>query len=232
MYTNQNSKLKKVNFNDNNEESISFTIDDSYDESSNYENYNNYNNNNLYNRSNVTSNKKNMTYNDILETMCMRVQNGNLCMIKEELNNNETCSTNQSCHKNKTCQSLSNIPSTNNKSVNTLNNNSYIYNKYFQKHKQNDASDDHTIMDDINMLKQMLKTGQISPQEYNKEVLIKLIEHRNEKLYLQKVKSKKLLFSKSNINISRGVHQQPNNMNKLFRFVGPGPIPYPHTNTK
>ena len=138
----------------------------------------------------------------------------------------------QTCRKNQTCKTSSNISSTNNKSINTLNNNSYIYNKYFQKHKQNDTSDDHTIVDDINMLKQMLKTGQISHQEYNKEVLIKLIEHRNQKLYLQKVKSKKLLFSKSNINISRGVNQQPNNMNKLFRFVGPGPLPYPGTNTK
>lgn len=229
MYTNQNSKFKKVNFDDNNHESITFTIDDNYSEP-------NYNNN-VDNRNNVTNNKQKMTYDDILESMCMRVQNGNLCMIKEDLKNevNSICSKNQTGGKNQTCKSSSNTSScsNNNKSINTFNNNSYIYNKYFQKHKQNDQSDEPTtIVDDINVLKYMLKTRQISPQEYNKEVFIKLIEHRNQKLYLQKVKSKKLLFSDSNINISRGIHQQPANMNKLFRFVGPGPVPYPPTNTK
>ena len=152
-----------------------------------------------------------MTYNDILESMCMRVQNGNLCMIKEELNDE----VNSFPNKNQNVKtSKSNTSSSTNKSINTLNNNSYIYNKYFQNHKQNDTSENTTIADDINILKQMLKTGQLTPQEY-----------------LQKVKSKKLLFSNSNINISRGNHQQPNNMNKLFRFVGPGPHPYPPTNT-
>ena len=217
MYTSQNSKFKKVNFNDNNKESISFNVDDSCDDS-NYDNYNKH----------TTTNKRGMTYNDILESMCMRVQNGNLCMIKEELNDE----VNSFPNKNQNVKtSKSNTSSSTNKSINTLNNNSYIYNKYFQNHKQNDTSENTTIADDINILKQMLKTGQLTPQEYNKEVLTTLIEYRNQKLYLQKVKSKKLLFSNSNINISRGNHQQPNNMNKLFRFVGPGPHPYPPTNT-
>jgi hypothetical protein len=218
MYTNQNSKLKKVNFNDNNEESISFNVDDSYDDG----NYNDYTDNYTDNINAVTSNKQKMTYDDILESMCMRVQNGNLCMVKENLKNEINNLKNKACKSQNKCYA-------NEKSVNTLNNNSYIYNKYFQKHKQYDQSDDTNIVDDINILKQMLKSGQITPQEYNKEVLIKLIDHRNQKLYLQKVKSKKLLFSNSNINISRRNHQQPVNMNKLFRFVGPGPMPYPPT---
>jgi hypothetical protein len=110
-----------------------------------------------------------------------------------------------------------------------MNNNSYIYNKYFQKYKQNDQpSDDFS---DLNNLKNLLLSGQISREDYKKAVLIKLINDRNEKLRMQKIKSKKLMFSNSNINISganRG--QAPANMNKLFRFAGPGPIPYsqPH----
>jgi hypothetical protein len=218
MYSSQNSK--KVNFNDTG--NISFNIEE-------------YDNNDMT----VPSNKKKMTYDDILESMCMRVQNGNLCMIKEEFNklNNSLLkdkSQNTCSNKNQTtCNSKTkSCHLTNDKTINTINNNSYIYNKYFQNHKQNDNSGENTIVDDINMLKEMLHSGQISPQEYNKEVLIKLIEYRNQKLYLHKLNSqkRKLLFSTSNINISRTNRVNPNNLNKLFNFVGPGPLPYPNPN--
>lgn len=231
MYSRQNSNSKKVNFNDK-EPAVSINIEDNYDEFS-------YNEKNVY--TDVTSNKKNITYDDILESMCMRVQNGNLCMLKEDLgkhanylsNKTQNCNQSQSynktqtCNKNQTCYKTQTYLNIDDKSVNTLNNNSYIYNKYFQKHKQNDNSGENTIADEIDILKEMLELGQISPQDYNKEVFIKLIEHRNKILYLKKLNSqkKKLLFSTSNINISRN-RVNPNNLNKLFNFVGPGPLPY------
>jgi hypothetical protein len=216
MPKNQNSNSKKVNFNnvnDMNNESISFNIDDNY-----YEPEDNFKNNN----------NKPLTYDDMLASMCMRVQNGNLCMINDDnATNNYVIEPTQPIQsfnrQQQTSRPVSNI------SANTMNNNSYIYNKYFNKYKQNDEPSDDAL--DLNNLKNLLLSGQISREEYKKAVLIKLINDRNEKLRLQKIKSKKLLFSNSNINISgANMGRTPANMNKLFRFAGPGPIPYnqPH----
>ena len=229
MPKNQNLN-KRIKFNDvntiNDNESISFQIDDGYyGTGDNYDKFNNTNTNtNTYNMN------KPLTYDDMLASMCMRVQNGNLCMINDDLNNasnNYVVEPQQSLHRQQqlpqrqqqTTRPVSNI------SANTMNNNSYIYNKYFQKYKQNEQpSDDFS---DLNNLKNLLLSGQISREDYKKAVLIKLINDRNEKIRLQKIKSKKLMFSNSNINIpgaNRG--QAPPNMNKLFRFAGPGPLPY------
>lgn len=206
MPKNQNLNNKRVKFNatnPNDNESISFQIDDYLDSGEN----------------------KPLTYDDMLASMCMRVQNGNLCMINDDnATNNYVMEPTQSFNR----QHQKSLP-VSNISANTMNNNSYIYNKYFQKYKQNEQpSDDFS---DLNNLKNLLLSGQISREDYKKAVLIKLINDRNEKLRMQKIKSKKLMFSNSNINISganRG--QAPANMNKLFRFAGPGPIPYsqPH----
>jgi len=211
MPKNQNLNNKRVKFNatnassnPNDNESISFQIDDGYLDS---------------------GENKPLTYDDMLASMCMRVQNGNLCMINDDTaTNNYVMEPTQSFNR----QHQKSLP-VSNISANTMNNNSYIYNKYFQKYKQNEQPYDD--FSDLNNLKNLLLSGQISREDYKKAVLIKLINDRNEKLRLQKIKSKKLMFSNSNINISganRG--QAPANMNKLFRFAGPGPIPYsqPH----
>jgi hypothetical protein len=225
----QNSKFKKVNFNNNNNnnEAISFNIVDDTYSNGNYSNdYFNENVNNLNNRNNLT-------YDDMLASMCMRVQNGNLCMIKDDSISDQSQTSEQYIGQNrKQSQTKSNV-NVNPNINNTINNNSYIYNKYFQKYKQNDG---HTSDgNDINELNNLLLSGQITREEYKKTILIKLIEERNRKIHLQKVKSKKLLFSNANINISgANVRRNPANMNKLFRFAGPGPLPYPngsmHTN--
>lgn len=215
MPKNQNSNNKKVNFNHvNNNESVSFNIEDNY-----YEKGDNFNNNN-----------KILTYDDMLASMCMRVQNGNLCMIKDEAENNYVVESHHAQPPQRQRQQQPQQPThpASNMSANTMNNNSYIYNKYFNKYKQKDQPIDDPL--DLNNLNNLLLTGQISREDYKKAVLIKLINDRNEKIRLQKIKSKKLLFSNSNINISganRG--RTPANMNKLFRFAGPGPIPYDQT---
>lgn len=208
MPKNQNSNNKKVNFNHvNNNEPISFNIEDNY-----YENGDNFKNNN--------NNNKILTYDDMLASMCMRVQNGNLCMVNDDTENNYVVeSSYPQVQQKQTTRPSSNM------SVNTMNNNSYIYNKYFNKYKQKDQPVDDPL--DLNNLNNLLLSGQITREDYKKAVLIKLINDRNEKLRLQKIKSKKLLFSNSNINISgANMGQRPANMNKLFRFAGPGPIPY------
>ena len=214
MPKNQNSNNKKVNFNNVNDmhmnnESISFNIEDNY-----YENGDNFNNNN-----------KILTYDDMLASMCMRVQNGNLCMIKDDTENNYLVEPPHLQQKQRQQQIPQTTRPSTNISANTMNNNSYIYNKYFNKYKQNDVPDDDPS--DLNNLKNLLLSGQISREDYKKAVLIKLINDRNEKIRLQKIKSKKLMFSNSNINISgASLGRTPANMNKLFRFAGPGPTPY------
>jgi hypothetical protein len=199
MPKNQNSNIKKVNFDEmNDNESISLQIDD-----------------NFYS---IDENKKILTYDDMLASMCMRVQNGNLCMIKDDFDNDQFNFTPSK-------PSNQNIPKSPKINVNTLNNNSYIYNKYFEKYKQNDKQNDQ--QNDLNYLQNLFTSGQITREDYKKAVLTKLINDRNEKIRLQKIKSKKLLFSNSNINISgANIGRTPSNMNQLFRFVGPGPIPY------
>ena len=205
----KNHNLNTVNEN----ESISLQIDDNYYSSGSGDNYDKFNNN------------KPLTYDDMLASMCMRVQNGNLCMMMKDdtISNNygDVIETPQLLNRKQQQQQQVPRP-VSNISANTMNNNSYIYNKYFQKYKQNDQP-----MDDVSELKNLLLSGQISREDYKKAVLIKLINDRNEKLRMQKIKSKKLMFSNSNINISganRG--QAPANMNKLFHFAGPGPLPY------
>lgn len=217
MPKNQNLNNKKVNFNDvnvNENESISFQIeDDYYDNGSNYEPEYNFNNN------------RPLTYDDMLASMCMRVQNGNLFMINDDNSpNNYVAEPPKSLNQQPQRQPQTYRP-TSNISVNTMNNNSYIYNKYFQKYKQKEQpSDDFS---DLNNLRNLLLTGQISREDYKKAVLIKLINDRNERLRMQKIKSKKMMFSNSNITISGANKLQgPVNMNKLFRFAGPGPLPY------
>ena len=206
----KNHNLNVINEN----ESISLQIDDNYYPSRSGDNYDKFNNN------------KPLTYDDMLASMCMRVQNGNVCMMMkdDDISNNygdvieppQLLNRRQQQQQQQVPRPVSTI------SANTMNNNSYIYNKYFQKYKQNDQP-----VDDVSELKNLLLSGQISREDYKKAVLIKLINDRNEKLRLQKIKSKKMMFSNSNINISganRG--QAPANMNKLFRFAGPGPLPY------
>lgn len=113
----------------NENESISFQIeDDYYDNGSNYEPEYNFNNN------------RPLTYDDMLASMCMRVQNGNLFMINDDNSPNNYVaeppkSLNQQPQRQPQRQPQTYRP-TSNISVNTMNNNSYIYNKYFQKYKQ------------------------------------------------------------------------------------------------
>jgi len=206
----KNHNLNVINEN----ETISLQIDDNYYPSGSGDNYDKFNNN------------KPLTYDDMLASMCMRVQNGNLCMMMKDddiSNNYEDVIEPPQLLNRRQQQQQQQVPRpASTISANTMNNNSYIYNKYFQKYKQNDQP-----MDDISELKNLLLSGQITREDYKKALLIKLINDRNEKLRLQKIKSKKMMFSNSNINISganRG--QAPANMNKLFRFAGPGPLPY------
>lgn len=84
--------------------------------------------------------------------------------------------------------------------------NNYIYNKYFQ---------------DYNKQQQQQQQGPSRPltlQERRAMFIKRQIEIENQRRRISEIKSKKMLFSSSNINFSNG--RQPRDMNRLFKFVG------------
>lgn len=84
--------------------------------------------------------------------------------------------------------------------------NNYIYNKYFQ---------------DYNKQQQQQQQGPSRPltlQERRAIIIKRQIEIENQRRRISEIKSKKMLFSSSNINFSNG--RQPRDMNRLFKFVG------------
>lgn len=148
-------------------------------------------------RQKVVPVKPQISYDDILQKMGMYVVNGQLHLlednnkIKQHLKNNHSQSNynqsnyNESINYNQTNKSPA------------IEQNSYIYNKYFKQHIQ---------------------------QEENVRRPMTLMEYRNklikdilQKKRINQIKSTKLLFPTSNINISGGI-SHPEAMNKLFNF--------------
>jgi hypothetical protein len=123
-----------------------------------------------------------ISYDDILKTMNMRVNDGKLEMIKP-------------------------VPQEANYAAQVpyQEQNSYIYNKYFKDQlKQNQQ--------------QQMPSRPLTPQERRAMMIKRYIEIENQRRRISQIKSKKLNFSTSNINISNG--RQPHDLNRLFRFVG------------
>ena len=125
-----------------------------------------------------------MSYDDILQSMNMRVVDGKLEMInttpKEVLYKAQ-------------------MPYQNND-----NQNNYIYNKYFK--------------DSSGQLQEQIPRRPLTPHEYREALIRRQIEIQNARRRINQIKPKQLLFSTTNINVSEG--RRPNDMNKLFRFVG------------
>jgi hypothetical protein len=141
--------------------------------------------------------KPQISYDDILKKIGMFVVNGKLHLIednnkiKQQLRNNQE---NNYIQQNNYKQT--------NKQVNynidpNMNQNSYIYNKYFKEHVQT-----------VENVKRPMTL-----MEYRR----KLIKDILQKKRINEIKSTKLLFPTSNINISGGI-RHPEEMNKLFNF--------------
>jgi hypothetical protein len=80
---------------------------------------------------------------------------------------------------------------------------SYIYNKYFNEPVENEGP-------------KILRPRNI--EEYKKMVLHQIYLREQNNLRLNQIKSKKLIMPNSNINVANG--SRPQNLNKLFGFVG------------
>ena len=127
--------------------------------------------------------KNQISYDDILQSMNMRVKDGKLEMIQP------------------VPQQANYAPQ-----VPYQEQNSYIYNKYFQDYaKQQNRQ-------------QQIPSRPLTPQERRALIIKRQIEIENQRRRISQIKSKKLLFSTDNINISYG--RQPRDMNRLFKFVG------------
>lgn len=127
-----------------------------------------------------------MSYDDILQSMNMRVVDGKLEMINT--------TSKEGLYK-------AQIPYQNND-----NQNNYIYNKYFKDYSGQQQQQDQA------------PRRPLTPHEYRAALIRRQIEIQNARRRINQIKPKKLLFSTTNINVSDG--QRPNDMNKLFRFVG------------
>lgn len=128
-----------------------------------------------------------ISYDDILQKMGMYVVNGKLHLLedKQQLKSNKSVNYNNS-----------NKPTNYNIDPN-INQNNYIYNKYFREHIQTapNVKRPMTLM------------------EYRSKLIKDIIQKRR----INQIKSTKLLFSTSNINISGGSFNS-GNINKLFNF--------------
>jgi len=133
--------------------------------------------------------KKQISYDDILLSMNMKVVDGKLEMLHPNSKENNY---------------KAQIPYSSNTEP-PVNENNYIYNKYFKDYNKKQQNN------------QMPRTP-MTPQEYRYFLIKKhndLIQQRNR---INQIKSKKLLFSTNNINVSN--NKQHHDLNKLFKFVG------------
>jgi hypothetical protein len=135
--------------------------------------------------------KPQISYDDILTKMGMFVVNGKLHLMEDnkykQQQSNYQSNYQQSNYQQSNFQQLE--PN--------MNQNSYIYNKYFKEHIQNNE----------NVRRPM------TIMEYRS----KLIKDILQKKRINQIKSTKLLFPTSNINISGG-SRNSGDMNKLFNF--------------
>jgi hypothetical protein len=139
------------------------------------------------NTNTIVNNKKQVSYDDILSSLNMVVHNGVLQFAKNPAPNklnNNTKNTNNT-HANNT---------------HANNTHNYIHNKYFKDYK------DESIINE--------PPRQLTREEYKQLMIQNYYKRLEANRRIAQIKSKKLLFSTQNINISPS--QNPRDMNRLF----------------
>jgi hypothetical protein len=152
---------------------------------------------------NIIGKKPKITYDDILNSLNLKVNNGKLEFIPNQ--NNTTLSLNNNSHYNqfKTCykKQCNNTNTNINTNTNSLNQNSYIVNKYFKDYKENNNSE---------IPREPIF---VSKEEYKRLLVLEFIRKREEQKRISQIKSKKLLFARNN-----QTNASPNSLHKLFMF--------------
>ena len=150
-----------------------------------------------------TPQKKKISYDDILSSLNMVVNNGVL-QFANPVQSNQTNQSNQSNQSNKVQQSnQSNKVQKKQVTIREPNSSNYITNKYFKDYKEQGVIEEPP--------KPMTK------EEYRQMLIQDYIKRQQAQRRIAQIKPKKLLFHTNNINISQNPNQMPRDMNKLFK---------------
>lgn len=175
-----------------------------------------YDANNLNNNTQEVIQKKNITYDDILNSMNVRVENGVLKFAIDKNNLQQSNKKDENIINTKEYQNQQQIYSQN---VNDTRNikevkitqpvepeikNSWIYNKYFKDYKDQNIEPERKIP----------KTK----QEYKEMVVRNYLDKLNAIKNANQSKGKNLLFSNNNTKIQEPIQINNNKLNKLFKF--------------
>lgn len=146
-------------------------------------------------RQKVVHVKPQISYDDIIKKMGMFVVNGKLHLLEDNTKLNEQLRNNQKNNYNQ----QNNYNQTNKLPIveQNMNQNSYIYNKYFKDQLQSEEK----IRRPMTLM------------EYRNKTLRDILQKKR----INEIKSTKLMFPTSNINISGNIRNQ-GEMNKLFNF--------------
>jgi hypothetical protein len=162
------------------------------------DNNNNYNNN-YWNNLNQKPKKNKITYDDILSSLNLAVnENGVLQYMTPKINTepsqNKTYTVPQFSQKNEETIKISKIE--------PQLKNSAIYNKYFKNYKEEPSQEE--------------EIKPLTVAEYNRMVLQNRIKRIQEQQRISQIKSKKMLFtSETNSTIK---YMTPHNLNRLFKY--------------
>jgi hypothetical protein len=144
-----------------------------------------------------THQKKKVSYDDILSSLNMVVNNGVL-QFANPVQSNKTNKVQQSNQSNQT-----NKVQKKQVTIREPNSSNYITNKYFKDYKEPGLIEEPP--------KPMTK------EEYRQMLIQDYIKRQEAQRRIAQIKSKKLLFHTNNINIAQNPNQMPRDMNKLFK---------------
>jgi hypothetical protein len=148
------------------------------------------------------SKKPKISYDDILSSLNLKVNNGKLEYIQAKPSHPgdhlKTCYRKQESQQSRQSQQSQFQPPPIQQGQN-----SYIYNKYFKDYRD--------------PVQEPLEPIYLSPQEYKRQIILEIIRRNQERKRIAQIKSKKLLFAQNNP--TPPVYSAPNNdLNKLFRL--------------
>jgi hypothetical protein len=149
-----------------------------------------------------TFQKPKITYDDILKSLNLKVNNGILeysltAPTVPITNQNQNCTNSlKTCYRKQQNQKQNQIP--------IQEKSSYIYNKYFKDYKDKTQSEATETFPKIYLTR----------EEFKKRLILEQIRKREERKKIEEVKSKKLLFARNNH--FAPTNAVPNKLNQLF----------------
>lgn len=151
------------------------------------------------------SSKPKVTYNDILSSLNVVVQNGVLQKINIPKPQPQS-KQNSNFVKNSNLKQINNNNVINNNKLEPALKNSYIFNKYFKNYKG-----EYQGEDEDEVIKPLTK------EEYKKLLIDNYIKRINDKIRIAQIKSKKIQYTNTDNFVIKSSYNTAN-LNRLFRF--------------